>query len=521
MGLFSGSFGTGLITGLASSVDRSMRDAIDRRNSEMSEARKYIQTRQAAKLDAAEAKKQKFNEETQLAFDALATELGGDVDLTYAAFKRLGTAAEVQSYLNDVKSARKVLPAGQKYDAAQDFTGFTAGDIKLSRQAALGQLSLGAPTATVGKVSAADFAVDDPIGRMFGRENRAAEEAAKRLNKRLESTAPAAGPEPMSGLSTVGGIDLSRQVASQEAGFAATKREREEQRFDMEVGAFDQNAKRIDQAMQIADAAEARANRQEATDADQRARDNAREDVADLQRQQQLEREAENHILSKRAAEQGITLNELKIQKEKSPPEFKDFEEMFVYAEQKLAQGGLTPQQRNDFDALRQSAIDGTQAWKEANPEDDDDAQFSPQSVNAVFNAQIKRTMGKAGLYDGVADKVKQITEGNAESYFDNFNQAINAVETTYGTSDETMRNAIEAQENVLAQDVRSFIDKQLAIPAQKSKRLKVFDGSPDELIDNAYTANAYSKGDIVQYNENGVTKYAIWTGRDLYDGDY
>ena len=45
MGLFSGSFGTGLITGLASSVDRSMRDAITRRNSEMSEARKYVATR--------------------------------------------------------------------------------------------------------------------------------------------------------------------------------------------------------------------------------------------------------------------------------------------------------------------------------------------------------------------------------------------------------------------------------------------------------------------------------------------
>ena len=82
MGLFSGSFGTGLITGLASSEDRSMRDAIDRRNSELSEARKYIQTRQAAKLDAAEAKKQKFNEETQLAFDALAKVLCGIILLS-------------------------------------------------------------------------------------------------------------------------------------------------------------------------------------------------------------------------------------------------------------------------------------------------------------------------------------------------------------------------------------------------------------------------------------------------------
>lgn len=521
MGLFSGSFGTGLITGLASSVDRSMRDAIDRRNSELSEARKYIQTRQAAKLDAAEAKKQKFNEETQLAFDALAQELGGDVDLTYAAFKRLGTAAEVQSYLADVKSARKVLPAGQKYDATQDFTGFTAGKIQLSRQAALGQLSLGAPTATVSKVSAADFAVDDPIGRMFNRENRAAEEAAKRLNKTLESSAPAAGPEAMTGLSTVSGIDLSRQVASEEAAYTRKIREREDKKFNMEVSAFNQNESRIDQQMKIADAVEARAKQRALTDEEQRQLDNARNKVADLQRVQQLEREAENHILSKRAAEQGITLNELKIQKEKSPPEFKDFEEMFVYAEQKLAQGGLTPQQRNDFDALKQSAIDGTKAWKEANPEAADDSQFSPQSVNAVFDAQIKRTMGKAGLYNSLEDKVAKITQGNAESYFDNFSQVISTVEQTYGRTDATMNAALDAQEGVLAQDVRQFIDKQLAIPAQKQKRLKQFDGTADELMTNAYTNQAYQKGDIIQYKEGDVTSYAIWTGRDLYAGDY
>lgn len=517
MGLFSGSFGTGFVTGLAKSVDKSMQDALERRNSELSEARKYIKTRNAAKQDAYQARKLKADKENEEAFNLLAAELGGDADFTAAAFERLGTAEKVKAYLDNVDKTRARLQPGQTYNPADDFTGYVAGKTPITQSAFLAGKSPEAPDLTV---DPSMFEVDDPIGRLFGKEGRAAQRAADRMNTAVTSTAPAARPS-LTGMGTVSGLDFTRQVAAQEAGFAATKRVREEKRFDMEVSAFDQNTKRIDKAMEIAEAAEARADRKEATDADQRARDNARQDVADLQRQQQLEREAENHILSKRAAEQGITLNELKIQKEKSPPEFKDFEEMFVYAEQKLAQGDLTPQQRNDFDALKQSAIDGTQAWKEANPEAADDSQFSPQSVNAVFNAQIKRTMGKAGLYDGVADKVKQITEGNAESYFDNFNQAINAVETTYGTSDATMRNAIAAQENVLAQDVRSFIDKQLAIPAQKSKRLKVFSGSSDELIENAYTANAYSKGDIVQYEENGVTKYAIWTGRDLYDGDY
>ena len=363
--------------------------------------------------------------------------------------------------------------------------------------------------------------MDDPIGRLFGTENKAAEAAAKRLNQRLQSSAPAAGPERMAGLSTVGGIDLSRQTAAEEAAYTRKIRGREDTEFDMKVSAFKQNEIRVNQQMKIADAIEARAKKQAITDEEQRKLDNARNKIADLQRVQQLEREAENHILSKRAAQQGITLNELKIQKEKAPPEFKDFEEMFVYAEQKLAQGGLTPQQRNDFEALKQSAIAGTQAWKQANPEAADDSQFSPQSVNAVFDAQLKRTMGKAGLYNSLEDKVAEITQGNAESYFDNFSQVIAAVEQTYGRTDATMSAALDAQEDVLAQDVRQFIDKQLAIPAQKQKRLKQFDGTADELMTNAYNNQAYKKGDIIQYKEGDVTSYAIWTGRDLYAGDY
>lgn len=511
MGLFSGSFGTGLITGLASSVDRSMRDAIDRRNSEMSEARKYIQTRQAAKLDAAEAKKQKFNEETQLAFDALAQELGGDVDLTYAAFKRLGTAAEVQSYLNDVKSARKVLPAGQTYDATKDFTGFTAGDLKLSRETALGQLGLGMPTPTVGKVSAADFAVDDPIGRMFGRENRAAEEAAKRLNKRLESTAPAAGPERMTGLSTVGGIDLSRQVASQEAGFAAIEREREAQRFDMEVGAFDQNTKRIDQAMKIAEVAEARADRKEATDADQRARDNARQDVADLQRQQQLAREAEMFIMDKRAKEIGIEKDEIELEKMKSHPEFKNYEDMAVYATQKLSAGGLSDQEVADFERMRNDAIAGAKAYNDATSTPDAPAsQFSNESRQAILNGEIKRVLEPKGLMTDIKGEIQYKISGNEVQYFGSMKQALaNVTKQTSSLDDQRMNDLIQTQRDTLQTQMKEYKDK--AVTGGKNKMT-----TKDQAVDVNFT-KTLKPGDVVTYTkstpEGDRTVSRIWTG--------
>ena len=488
-----------------------MRDAIDRRNSEMSEARKYLQTRQAAKLDAAEAKKQKFNEETQLAFDALAQELGGDVDLTYAAFKRLGTAAEVQSYLADVKSARKVLPAGQKYDATKDFTGFTAGDAKLTRQTALGQLGLGMPTPTISKVSAADFAVDDPIGRMFGRENRASEEAAKRLNKRLESSAPAAGPERMTGLSTVGGIDLSRQVASQEAGFAATKREREAQRFDMEVGAFDQNTKRIDQAMTIAASAEARAGRQEASAEDQRAVENARAEVAALQRQEQLSREAEIFIMDKRAKEIGIEKDEIELEKMKSHPEFKNYEDMAVYATQKLSAGGLTEQEISDFERMRNDAYAGAKAYNDATSTPDAPAsQFSKESRQAILNGEIKRVLEPKGLMTDIQGQINYKIKGNEVQYFGSMKQALaNVTKQTSSLDDQRMNDLIQTQRDTLNTQMKDYKDG--VINGGKNKMT-----TKDQAVDVNFT-KTLKPGDVVTYTkstpEGDRTVSRIWTG--------
>jgi hypothetical protein len=511
MGLFSGSFGTGLVTGLASSVDRSLRDAIDRRNSELSEARKYLQTRQAAKLDAAEAKKQKFDEETQLAFDALATELGGDVDLTYAAFKRLGTAADVQSYLADVKSARKVLPAGQKYDAAKDFTGFTAGDVKLSRETALGQLGLDMPTPTVSKVSAADFAVDDPIGRLFGKENKAAEEAAKRLNQRLQSSAPAAGPERMTSLSTVGGIDLSRQVASQEAGFAATEREREAQRFDMEVGAFEQNTKRIDQAMTIAASAEARAGRQEASAEDQRAVENARAEVAALQRQKQLSREAEMHIMDKRAKEIGIEKDEIELEKMKSHPEFKNYEDMAVYATQKLSAGGLTDEQVADYERMRDDAIAGAKAYNEATSTPDAPAsQFSNESRQAILNGEIKRVLEPKGLMTDIQGQIDYKIKGNEVEYFGSMKQALaNVTKQTSSLDDQRMNDLIQTQKDTLNTQMKDYKDKAVN---EGTNRMT----TKDQAVDVNFT-KTLKPGDVVTYTkstpEGDRTVSRIWTG--------
>ena len=71
MGIFSGNFGTGLITGLATGVDRTLKTSMDRRYEEMSDARKYLMTRYSQKADAAEERKRLSDKADEDAFDAL------------------------------------------------------------------------------------------------------------------------------------------------------------------------------------------------------------------------------------------------------------------------------------------------------------------------------------------------------------------------------------------------------------------------------------------------------------------
>ena len=110
MGLFSGSFGTGLMTGLATSVDKSLRNAMDKRDEELSSARKFWQQRQAQKMDAAEAR----DKRTNAALDRMIDEMGGDVAKGVAAFKAAGGSVEqVESFISALDETRN---AGLEYN---------------------------------------------------------------------------------------------------------------------------------------------------------------------------------------------------------------------------------------------------------------------------------------------------------------------------------------------------------------------------------------------------------------------
>ena len=110
MGLFSGSFGTGLVTGLATSVDKSLRNAMDKRDEELSSARKFWQTRQAQKMDLAEQRDSRIKK----SLNRLIDEMNGDAAAGLAAFKAAGGDPDsVELFIKDLDETRA---AGLEYN---------------------------------------------------------------------------------------------------------------------------------------------------------------------------------------------------------------------------------------------------------------------------------------------------------------------------------------------------------------------------------------------------------------------
>ena len=75
MSLFGGRFATGLVEGLSTSIDTSLRNAMAKRDEEMTMVKKFQMTRQQQKIDAAEAE----DARAQKALERFIREFNGDV----------------------------------------------------------------------------------------------------------------------------------------------------------------------------------------------------------------------------------------------------------------------------------------------------------------------------------------------------------------------------------------------------------------------------------------------------------
>jgi hypothetical protein len=312
-------------------------------------------------------------------------------------------------------------------------------------------------------------------------------------------------------------VDRSRLLAAQKAKEEKEDRKMVLEEFDMKKSAFKQNESRITQAMQIERDAEARAAAQADNAIAQQEFQNARQARIDAQTLGRITREAELHILNVRKVKQDIEKTELDLLKEKSHPQFKDFEDMYVYATQKLADKGLSGDKRAEYEMLRQDAIKGAKAYK--SQVDDDTASkltFSKSNRQTVLNNEIKRILEPKGLVTDIQGQIQYKIKGNEVQYFDSMSQALNnvAIQT---------KDLGDAQMNAMIKTSRDSVKKQrddyiTEVKKNKKRGKKFYELPNSEAAGESTFKDKLKVGDVVSYkimtasNQMKIVE-RIWTG--------
>lgn len=137
MGLFSEGFGSGLATGLAESVDQSLKNAMEKREKELSRARTFWETRQAQKMDLADDHDRRAGE----ALDQFIAEFDGDVAKGLAAYKHFKTVDKAEAGLAEIEATRAALPGPYNLEDHFSFKGIDLGQFAdLSREDAFASI---------------------------------------------------------------------------------------------------------------------------------------------------------------------------------------------------------------------------------------------------------------------------------------------------------------------------------------------------------------------------------------------
>jgi hypothetical protein len=212
-----------------------------------------------------------------------------------------------------------------------------------------------------------------------------------------------------------------------------------------------------------------------------------------------------------RSKDLSIEKDEIELEKMKSHPEFKNYEDMAVYATQKLSAGGLTEQEISDFERMRDDAYAGAKAYNDATSTPDaPESQFSNESRQAILNGEIKRVLEPKGLMTDIKGEIQYKISGNEVQYFGSMKQALaNVTKQTSSLDDQRMNDLIQTQRDTLQTQMKDYKDK--AINGGKNKMT-----TKDQAVDVNFT-KTLKPGDVVTYTkstpEGDRTVSRIWTG--------
>jgi len=504
------SFWTGFTTGLASSIDKGLQSAIQKRDGELSAAKKFWMQRDATKREKYEAKKEKEDAEAVAGYKSLLDGFNGDADMAKAAFDSLaasgGGIAGVTDYLSKVRQRTDELGS---YDISLDFKDFKAGDTAYTG----GEEGLLMPEYQGTQFKAADYGVGSSrLDELFGRTG--ADTDTARLEKQMNvgfDAQPAAAPAASTG--AFGSVDRSRLSAAETYARQKTVEAQQDAKVQRDITAFGTNQARVKAlTQQIADQEE-RAKRGELDAKEQKTYDRNRDELADAERKTELEQKAEMFVLNKQAKKLDITAKELANKKAQEPPQFNDFEEMAVHYAGKLAEEGLTSQQESDYTDLMNNAIEGAKAWNEKTAaKGKAKSPFSPENRTSVFNAAVKKELAPYGLVNDLGLEIATEIEGNEPTYFAGMNRALVALnKQTAALQDSQFNSVIDSAVETLKERVSIYkANPDNNLPDDKQPQ------SADEAFTPAFTSELEA-GDVVRYNTPQGEVSMVWLGTRYY----
>ena len=505
------SFWTGFTTGLASSVDKGLQRAIEKRDGELSSAKKFWMQREATKREKYDIKKEKNDAEVLAGYTSLLEGFGGDKDRAKAAFDILvaqgGGVQGVTSYLEDARKRAGELPTG--YTINEDFKDFVAGDSKFGGTAE--DLMMKPYQGT--QFKAANYGVgksrfDELLGRTGADTDTARLE--KQMNVGFDAQ-PAAAPAASTG--AFGSVDRSRLSAAETYARQKTVEAQQDAKVQRDITAFGTNQARVKAlTQQIADQEE-RAKRGELDAKEQKTYDRNRDELADAERKTELEQKAEMFVLNKQAKKLDITAKDLANKKAQEPPQFNDFEEMAVHYAGKLAEEGLTSQQESDYTDLMNNAIEGAKAWNEKTAaKGKAKSPFSPENRTSVFNAAVKKELAPYGLVNDLGLEIATEIEGNEPTYFAGMNRALVALnKQTAALQDSQFNSVIDSAVETLKERVSIYkANPDNNLPDDKQPQ------SADEAFTPAFTSELEA-GDVVRYNTPQGEVSMVWLGTRYY----
>lgn len=525
-------FLSGLVTGAATSIDNQLKADMKRTEERAEGMAQYRITRRRAALEAQEKEKKEIRD----VMNNLASLFDGDVDKAAQLYveggQNVAGATKLYEELFKNKAANKDISTAVTFAEARAEPG------KMTDYISQFITPISSLPVMEGEVKGSGL-----YGAMF-KPN-----LSKSVMRQVDEAAPLP-TAPTSRMDVRGAkIDRSGFLDAEtyaetvaQRGRAAAGEARAVAGEARAVTAFDTNQQSLKQAMKIQQAAEERAKDKFASDADQRELENARQKVVDLQTQARLIQEAEAHVLNMRKSGLDIELTEAELAKKAKHPVFSSYEDMAVYASQKLAEGDFSgAYTKDDYTKLLDDALTGAKKYADAEKATDPTAgaiEFSKQSLDSIVQGAMKNELDMVPS-ESIEGKIKYAIDGNEVDYYSGVARALQIVDKRLRGSSTKRINTETGEEETVPGTMSPEAERYLtglkasntqklfnyargteasyanANPTKRSKMKFVPYDAISQVPDNGlnqYARDNIPAGSVVSLTDDN-SEYGIWTG--------